>query len=129
MVAAGSDAAYIRMKTFDQASGHIPLWHPASCGHFIERMIYRQRQVSGAGSRKEDAIDPLAGIILHKTLGDRVTEGEPLVTLYYNQDEQLREAVGRAEGAFVIADEKAKVRPMILARVTAEGVGMTCPDL
>jgi pyrimidine-nucleoside phosphorylase len=134
MVAAqGGDAAYIRgEKTFDRASQSYTVV-AASSGfvHFIETDdIGRAAGLLGAGrSRKEDAIDPLAGIILHKTLGDMVTEGEPLATLFYNQDEQLREAVGRAEGAFVIADEKAKVRPMILARVTAEGVGMTCPDL
>lgn len=134
MVAAqGGDAAYIRgEKTFDRASQSYTVV-AASSGfvHFIETDdIGRAAGLLGAGrSRKEDAIDPLAGIILHKTLGDRVTEGEPLATLFYNQDEQLREAVGRAEGAFVIADEKAKVRPMVLARVTAEGVEMTCPDL
>ncbi len=133
MVAAqGGDAAYIRgEKTFDRASQSYTVV-AASSGfvHFIETDdLGRAAGLLGAGrSRKEDAIDPLAGIVLHKTLGDKVTEGEPLATLYYNQDEQLREAVGRAEGAFVIAAEKAKVRPMILARVTAEGVEMTCSD-
>ncbi|MGI6090940.1 MAG: thymidine phosphorylase [Saccharofermentanales bacterium] len=133
MVAAqGGDAAYIRgEKTFDRASQSYTVV-AASSGfvHFIETDdLGRAAGLLGAGrSRKEDAIDPLAGIILHKTLGDRVTEGEPLATLYYNQDEQLKEAVGRAEGAFVIAAEKARVRPMILARVTAEGVEMTCSD-
>ena len=134
MVAAqGGDAAYIRgEKTFDRASQSFTI-NAANSGfvHFIETDdIGRAAGLLGAGrSRKDDVIDPLAGIILHKTLGDRVTEGEPLATLFYNQDEQLREAVGRAESAFVIADEKAKVRPMILARVTAGGVEMTCPDL
>lgn len=39
----------------------------------------------GAGrSRKDDKIDPSAGIILHKKTGDAVTAGEPLASLYTN---------------------------------------------
>lgn len=134
MVAAqGGDADYIRGgKTFDRAAQSYTI---AAAGsgfvHFIETDdLGRAAGLLGAGrSRKEDAIDPLAGIILHKTLGDMVTEGEPLATLYYNQDEQLREAAGRAAAAFVIAAEEAEARPMVLARVTAEGVEMTGRDL
>ena len=62
---------------------------------------------------------------MHNCLCDTVSEGEPLATLYYNRDEQLREAAGRAAAAFVIAAEKAEPRPMVLARVTSEGVEMT----
>lgn len=48
--------------------------------------------ILGAGrSKKEDHIDPCAGIILHKKLGQKVEAGESLATLY-TSDESLLEA-------------------------------------
>ena len=41
----------------------------------------------GAGRiKKEDSIDFAAGIIMHKKLGDAVKAGEPICTLYADDD-------------------------------------------
>ena len=41
----------------------------------------------GAGrATKEDIIDPAVGIVLHKKVGDKVTEGEALLTIHANTD-------------------------------------------
>lgn len=39
----------------------------------------------GAGrAKKDDVIDPSAGIVLHKKIGDSVSAGEPLLTMHYS---------------------------------------------
>jgi len=49
--------------------------------------------VLGAGrARKEDAVDPAVGLVVHCKRGDSVAAGQPLVTLHYNAGEHLEEA-------------------------------------
>ena len=48
--------------------------------------------LGGGRERKEDAVDPAVGIVLHKKVGDAVSAGEKLATIHYN-------AEGRAAGA------------------------------
>ena len=48
--------------------------------------------LGGGRERKEDAVDPSVGIVLHKKVGDRVARGEPLATIHYNADERAERA-------------------------------------
>ena len=48
--------------------------------------------LGGGRERKEDEIDPGAGLILHKKPGERVAAGEPLATLYTSRPERVDEA-------------------------------------
>jgi pyrimidine-nucleoside phosphorylase len=49
--------------------------------------------VLGAGRERVDSvIDPAVGMRLHKKLGSRVEKGEPLGTLYFNDEARYREA-------------------------------------
>lgn len=69
----------------------------------------------GAGRvRKEDKIDPLAGVVLGKKCGDRVNAGETLATLYTSERERLSEAVELMEKAFVIDNAPPKKRKLII---------------
>ena len=62
----------------------------------------------GAGrNRKEDVIDPVAGIILHAKTGDDVQAGEPLATLYAS-DPALLDA---AEAKLITSTEIGPERP------------------
>jgi pyrimidine-nucleoside phosphorylase/thymidine phosphorylase len=46
----------------------------------------------GAGRETvEDRIDPAVGLIVHKKIGDGIAEGEPLVTIHYNDATRLAE--------------------------------------
>src|SRR5262249_36813215 len=56
--------------------------------------------LGGGRERKEDTIDPGVGLEFHKRIGDRVSAGEALVTIYYNSDARLTEAKERIRDAF-----------------------------
>ena len=67
----------------------------------------------GAGREsKEDTIDLSAGIVMNKKVGDRVTKGDLLATLYYNDisPENARECY---LSALSISDEKPTEKPLI----------------
>ncbi len=69
----------------------------------------------GAGRvRKEDKIDPLAGVRLSKKRGDRVNAGDTLATLYTSERERLNEAAELMEKAFVIDGAPPKKRNLII---------------
>ena len=77
----------------------------------------------GAGrEKKEDAIDPLAGIVLCKKTGDYVKKGETLAVLYTSEESRLKDAEAKYFESVKIKGEKPKKEPLIYARVTKDGV-------
>jgi pyrimidine-nucleoside phosphorylase len=72
----------------------------------------------GAGrAKKEDAIDPAVGAMVHRKVGDRVEAGEPLLTLYVNDERNLDAARAMAVEAYAIADTAPAPRPLVLERI------------
>jgi pyrimidine-nucleoside phosphorylase len=72
----------------------------------------------GAGrEKKEDAVDPGVGLIVHKKLGDAVREGEPLVTLHYNSAARVESAAELIAGSYrmerAAPEKRALVRRVI----------------
>jgi pyrimidine-nucleoside phosphorylase/thymidine phosphorylase len=85
-------------------------------------LIGRSSMLLGAGRDRVDAaIDPAAGIILDRKPGDRVTAGQPVMTLYYNDARRLDEAFGLAQRAIQLADIPPPAVPLVHAWVHAEG--------
>jgi pyrimidine-nucleoside phosphorylase len=78
-----------------------------------ERIGQASVVLGGGREKKEDAIDPAAGIVLEKKVGDAVRAGEPLCTVHYNVEERLREALGMLETSFTIGAEMPERRPLI----------------
>jgi len=77
----------------------------------------------GAGRKtKEDEIDPAAGVILKKKIGDEVQEGEELAIGYTNDKSSIEQARNILDSAFQIQDKSAEALTMITHRVDAEGV-------
>lgn len=77
----------------------------------------------GAGrSRKEDAIDPGAGIVLKKKYADRVEPGEALAVLYASDERLFSEAAAKLKEAYTIEEKIPEEKKLVYARVSGDGV-------
>lgn len=86
----GGDASIVDDLTkLPQAKYKIEL--PAKQSGYISRMVADEIGVTsmilGAGrATKEDVIDLAVGLVLHKKVGDKVEEGESILTIYSNRE-------------------------------------------
>ena len=77
--------------------------------------------ILGAGrERKEDKVDPAAGIRFVKKIGEPVQRGETLAFLYTNRSDQVVQASERYRDAVRISSTPPAERRLILARVCKE---------
>ena len=79
--------------------------------------------VLGAGrERKEDSIDPSAGIILVKKYGEAVSAGDSIARLYTSQKQSVQQAQEMLLDAIEIGSEKPEPEKLVYARVTADSI-------
>ena len=74
----------------------------------------------GAGrARKEDPVQAGAGVSWHARPGDRVTQGQPLLTLHTDDPERIERALASLEGGFDVAEHPSAVEvgSLVLDRV------------
>jgi len=69
--------------------------------------------LGGGREKKEDTIDPGVGLEFHKRIGDRITTGETLVTVFYNSDAKLAEAAVRIENSFIFSDQPVPPKKLV----------------
>jgi pyrimidine-nucleoside phosphorylase len=70
--------------------------------------------LGGGREKKEDSIDPAVGLVFHKKVGDAVSHGEPLCTIYYNSEARLAEARGLVEESYRIEPSAPqRLRPLV----------------
>ncbi len=124
--AQGGDVAALKDPAkLPQAAYSYELTAPAD-GYIVENNVERIGAASvslGAGRlTKEDTIDPAAGIVLHKKLGDAVRAGESLATFHASDPGLFPVAEETYRSGLVIGPEKPAEPPLIYARVTADGV-------
>lgn len=62
--------------------------------------------LGGGRETKDSIIDLGVGLKLHKKIGDYVEPGEPLVTLYANDQSRLENAISRFDGIYTISNQK-----------------------
>ena len=68
----------------------------------------------GAGRAKPgDPVSAAAGIEVHAKLGDRVTAGQPLVTLFADTEAQLAEPLAMLAATYKITPERPSLQPQI----------------
>lgn len=73
---------------------------------FETRQIGLGSMLLGAGrATAEDTIDPGVGIICHKVIGDRISKGDVIYTVYYRDDKSLEAALNILQKTFTISDE------------------------
>ena len=75
--------------------------------------------LGGGREKKEDKIDPGVGLEFHKRIGDRVSAGETLVTIFYNSDTKLAEATQRIQESFSITSQRPEPKKLIRRLVGA----------
>jgi pyrimidine-nucleoside phosphorylase len=70
--------------------------------------------LGGGRERKEDAVDPAVGIVLHKKVGDLIVAREPIATIHYNSRTRAEQARRLIESSFQIRDAPpSSKRPLI----------------
>lgn len=114
----GGDARYIiNPSLFGTAPFSRRLTAPES-GYIIEENALafgRACAELGAGRRKkDDAIDPNAGIILLKKIGEYVEKGEAAAVLLCSDESLFGAAELELKGALAVSKEKPKIAPVVL---------------
>ncbi|NLC52057.1 MAG: thymidine phosphorylase, partial [Firmicutes bacterium] len=80
--------------------------------------IGRAAQLLGAGRlKKEDRIDPGAGIELCKKIGDYVQKGERLALLYTNRENSQGKALSLVKDAFTIGENFIQPPPLFYGKL------------
>ena len=76
--------------------------------------------LGGGREKKEDAVDPAVGIMVHKKLGDKVSTGEALCTLHFNSADRLEMAKPLIVNSYTIAPEPPKQERKLVYHVIGE---------
>ena len=72
----------------------------------------------GAGrARRQDAVDPAAGVVLGAGLGSRVEQGQPLLVLHAGSPQRLADGRAALRGAYDITDSPVATAPLVLEKV------------
>ncbi|HWC23402.1 MAG TPA: thymidine phosphorylase [Flexivirga sp.] len=72
----------------------------------------------GAGrARKEDPVQAGAGVVIHAKPGDRVTAGQPLLTLHTDTPDRFARAAEALQGAWSIGESEAGTTPLVIDRI------------
>jgi len=73
-------------------------------------------------ARKEDKVDPAAGIVIEAPVGARVRAGEPLAIVHARSQELAQKVIPRLQNAWHLSAHEVKRPPHVLARVDKDGV-------
>jgi pyrimidine-nucleoside phosphorylase len=73
--------------------------------------------LGGGREKKEDAVDPAVGIVLHRKLGDEVAAGEPLCTVHANSETRAARAIELLRQSYRITDAPLAHKPKLVHRV------------
>ena len=119
----GGDVSYLEdLSKFPTAPEYpVKAWKDGYISHMQTEEIGAVAGMLGAGrERKEDKIDPAAGIRFVKKTGEPVKAGEVIACLYTNLPNQAEPAAQRYCRAVSISKKAPEARPLILSRITAD---------
>jgi pyrimidine-nucleoside phosphorylase len=72
--------------------------------------------------KKEDPVDPAAGIVIEAPVGARVRAGQPLAIVHARSEELARSVMPRLQKAWRLSPHEVARPPHVLARVDKDGV-------
>jgi pyrimidine-nucleoside phosphorylase len=73
--------------------------------------------LGGGREKKEDAVDPAVGIVLHRKLGDSVTAGDSLCTVHFNSETRAAHAKELLLQSYRITDAPLEHKKKLVHRV------------
>lgn len=77
----------------------------------------------GAGRKiKEDDVDPQAGLVLKKKVGDKITKGETILVAYTNKPTTIEPVTAQLYGAIKIEDTKPEKEYLVTKVIDKNGV-------
>jgi pyrimidine-nucleoside phosphorylase len=100
-------------KVESPRSGFVTKVNTAEVGHAIAA-------IGGGRVRIDDAIDPSVGFIAEIKLGDRITAGVALGTVYCRDESKAKEAAARIQAAYKIGDQPPTEIPQLMREVINE---------
>ncbi len=115
----GDPAVLDDYRRLPAAKHHEPLLSPAA--GFVQSIDTRKAGIAmcvlGAGrDRVDSGIDPAVGMRVHKKIGDAVGKGEALCTLFYNDENRLREARELLLESYNVSQNPCE-RPVLVKRI------------
>jgi len=69
--------------------------------------------LGGGREKKEDAVDPAVGIVVHKKIGDCVAAGEPVYTIHCHSEAQSARAKKLLDASYAISPAPTHKLPLI----------------
>ena len=78
---------------------------------------YAAKALGAGREKKEDEIDPAAGLVMNVRLGDRIEQGQSLVTLHTGSLSRVEEAKAYILDALVFSDMPAEKPPLIYGEI------------
>lgn len=95
---------------------------PAESSGFVTEIVANEMGVAsmmlGAGRQtKDDDIDLSVGLVLHKKVGDRVDEGEPLLTIHSNR-ENVDDVIEKLNQSITVSEQGAE--PTLIHKIITE---------
>jgi pyrimidine-nucleoside phosphorylase len=114
--AQGGDIKYIEEPDLLPKAECIKIYSTNRSGYLKQINAREIGEISvslGAGRvKKGDQIDHAVGLIVHKKVGDFLEEGEPLVTIHANRQEQIEHTIRRLANAIEWSDESVDPLPL-----------------
>ena len=112
----GGDVSYIEDTSKFPRARYVETVESPQSGYLAEvqaRAVGEAAVVLGAGrARKGDPIDHAVGFVIHRKVGDRVEQGEPLFTIHAGDREKLDEARRAVLAAHVFRKEAVEPLPL-----------------
>ncbi len=109
IIAQGGDRAVLEAPGLLPSASLIEKLSSPQAGTIAEIDAYQVGQTAvllgGGRARKGDPIDHAVGIVHHKKVGDQIDKGEPLLTIYANDEIKLEQARSRLLSAIRLSDE------------------------
>lgn len=122
----GGDVSFIKNPGNYEPAQYIADIPAEKSGYISEMDAFELGMMSvelGAGRRaKEDSVDPAAGFILHKKIGDQIKRGETLCTIHTNKKDVMDRCKKTCNGAIRVQADAPVTREQITHKADINGV-------